>query len=209
MSHMSEERKLEYLIKHRIVYRRSPINDKPTSSYYWGDYYEEGTNECYELFRSKARINTYKSLRWHLLVIWYLNPQLDQNKFEIICRFIVDEKNGFVTFKVSEQILNSMIYEISLEDLETPPKNKSRKIIFKDMCGLNTTEKLKIVGSIIGRKKISDSEIYDSMLYMHDEGEKITIEKLSKYLQCSARTIHRNMSNDLKKEKELLNKEIL
>jgi hypothetical protein len=206
---MSHDRNIEYLIKNRIIYRRSPLNDRPTESFDWGDYYENGTYECYDLFRSKARINTYKSLKWHLLVIWYLNPQLNQDKFEQVCRFIIDIKNGFVTFNVSEQLLNNIIYEISMQDLECPPKNKLRKIIFKDFCGLTMEDKLKIVGQIVGRKKISESEIYDAMLYMHDEGKKITIDKIAEYLKCSTRTIHRNMGNDLKKEKELLNNTIV
>lgn len=202
---MSYNRNIEYLNKHRVIYRRAPINDKPSESFEWGDYYENGTNECYELFRSKAKINTYKSLKWHLLVIWYLNPQMNQDKFEYISRFISDKRNGFVTFNISEQLFNNIIYEISMQDLETPPKNKSRKIIFKEFSSLSMEDKLKIVGQIVGRKKISESEIYDAMLYMHDEGKKITIEKIAEYLKCSTRTIHRNMGEDLKKEKELLN----
>lgn len=202
---MSYNRNIKYLNKHRVIYRRAPINDKPSESFEWGDYYENGTNECYELFRSKAKINTYKSLKWHLLVIWYLNPQMNQDKFEYISRFISDKRNGFVTFNISEQLFNNIIYEISMQDLETPPKNKSRKIIFREFSNLSMEDKLKIVGQIVGRKKISESEIYDAMLYMHDEGKKITIEKIAEYLKCSTRTIHRNMGEDLKKEKELLN----
>ena len=45
-------------------------------------FYEDGTYECYELFRSKAKINTYKSLKWHLLVLWYLNPDLNRKNFK-------------------------------------------------------------------------------------------------------------------------------
>jgi transcriptional antiterminator len=44
---------------------------------------------------------------------------------------------------------------------------------------------------------------------MHDEGKKITIGKIAEYLKCSTRTIHRNMGEDLKKEKELLNNDIV
>ena len=69
MSH----RKLDYLNQRRIIYRRYPLDDKPTEVYDWGWYYEHGTHQCYELFRSKAKITTYKSLKWHLLVLWYLN----------------------------------------------------------------------------------------------------------------------------------------
>ena len=42
--------------------------------------------------------------------------------------------------------------------------------------------------------------------YLNEQG-KITIAKLAEALKCSQRTIHRNMSEELKKEKELLNKQ--
>lgn len=205
---MSQDRNIKYLTDRRIIYRRSPINDQPSIRFDWGDYYEDGTSECYELFRSKAKINTYKSLKWHILVIWYLNPQLDQDKLENLFRFISDKSNNFVTFNISEHILKTILYEVSMHDLEHPPKNKIRKIIFKDTCQLTTEQKLQIVGQIIGRKKLSESEIYDAMLYTHDEGDKITVEKLAGYLNCSTRTVYRNMSNELKKEKELLNQNL-
>ena len=205
---MSHDRNIKYLTDRRIIYRRFPINDQPTERFEWGDYYETGTNECYELFRSKAKINTYRSLKWHLLVMWYLNPQLDQDKLETLCRFICDKSNNFITFNISDQVLKTILYEVSMHDLESPPKNKLRKIIFKDYCQLTTEQKLQIVGQIIGRKKLSESEIYDAMLYTHDDGDKITVEKLARYLGCSTRTVYRNMGNELKKEKELLNQEL-
>ena len=68
MSHY--ERNLEFLNKKRIVYRRNPVTDKPTLENKSYMFYENGTYECYELFRSKAKITTYRSLKWHLLVIW-------------------------------------------------------------------------------------------------------------------------------------------
>ena len=94
---MSHSRNLKYLNQNRIVYRSDPKNDKPTEVYTWGYYFEEGTYECYTLFASKAKITSYKSLKWHLLVLWYLNPQLDYNKFVNISNFIADKSNGFIT----------------------------------------------------------------------------------------------------------------
>ena len=205
---MSHDRNIKYLTDRRIIYRRFPLEDTPTQRFEWGDYYEDGTFECYELFRSKAKINTYRSLKWHLLVIWYLNPKLGQDKLETLCKFICDKKNNFVTFTISDQLMKTILYEVSMKDLESPPKNKVRKIIFKDQCKLTAEQKLQIVGQIIGRKKLSESEIYDAMLYTHDDGEKITVEKIAKYLGCSARTVYRNMGEELKREKELLNQEL-
>jgi hypothetical protein len=62
---MSHDRNIKYLIDKRIIYRRFPVNDKPTDIYDWGYYYQDGTYECYELFRSKAKINTYKIANKH------------------------------------------------------------------------------------------------------------------------------------------------
>jgi transcriptional antiterminator len=46
------------------------------------------------------------------------------------------------------------------------------------------------------------------MLEINNNNEKITIAKLAKLLSCSSRTIHRNMGEELKREKELLNKQL-
>lgn len=203
------ERRMGYLNNNKIIYRRYPIKDRPSEVYTWGYFYENGTHECYELFRSKAKITTYKSLKWHLLVLWYLNPSMTQDKFVELARYIAKEKNGFVAFKISDQTLNQIVHDVSMSDLEEAPNNKARKIIFKDATGLTTSEKLSIVGQLIGRtKKATPEDIYDTMLYLNDLNQKITIAKIAKSLNVSTRTVYRNMTNELKKEKELLNNEI-
>lgn len=200
---------MTYLNNNNIIYRRDPVSDKPTEVYGWGYYYEHGTHQCYTLFRSKAKITTYKSLKWHLLVLWYLNPQLSPDKFEELAWIIAEKSNGFATFTMPEQLLKTMIYEISMMDLEQPPKNKLRKVIFKDNTGLSKTEKLSIVGKLIGRgSKASAEDIYETMLLLHDDNKKITVAAIAKVLGVSTRTVYRNMTHELTKEKELLNEEI-
>lgn len=200
------DRNLRYFSTRRLIYRRDPVTDKPSKRYWWGDFYEQGTHQCYDLFRSKARITSYKSLKWHLLVIWYLNQDLLPNDIEEISRVLSDKSNGFITFTVSDEVLTKILSELNTYDFELAPKNRSRKIIFKEGCGLSITEKLSIVGTLIGRsKKIGNDEIYDAMLYINDNGEKITVDKLASVLKCSKRTIHRNISDELRDEKKLLN----
>ena len=205
--YVSIPRYLNYLNKRRIIYRRNPITDEPTQGFEWGVYYEDGTYQCYDLFRSKAKITTYRSLKWHLLVLWYLNPKLDPDEFTKLAEIIANNDMGFITFSIPLELLKKIIYDVSMCDLEEPPKNKLRKFIFKDNCGLTISEKLSIVGTMIGKaKRIHEDDIYECMLDMHDMGKKITIAKLASLLKCTARTIHRNMSHELKREKELLNK---
>ena len=202
-------RNLNYFNNNRIVYRRDPITDKPDQENEVYMYYINGTYECYHLFTSKAKITTFKSLKWHLLVLWYLNPQLDQDQFMKVAEILAHKPNGFTSFSIHADLLRKIVYEVSMLDLEEPPKNKLRKVIFKPFNGMCKQEKLRIVGQLIGRsKKITSGDIYDLMLSINDSGRKITIQRLAIHLNCSTRTIHRNMCAELKREKELLNKQL-
>ena len=202
-------RNLTYFNNNRIVYRRDPINDKPDQENECYMFYLNGTYECYHLFTSKAKITTFKSLKWHLLVLWYLNPQLDQDQFMVVAEILAHKPNGFTSFAIHADLLRKIVYEVSMLDLDEPPKNKMRKVIFKANNGMCKEEKLRIVGQLLGRsKRIHKDDIYDLMLSLNHSGWKITIQRLAVRLNCATRTIHRNMCEELKREKELLNKQL-
>ena len=206
---MSHERNLTYLNNRRLIYRRLPTTDKPDIDTKEFMYYKDGTHQCYELFRSSAKITTYRSLKWHLLVLWYLNPSLNTDEFAKLAEYIAERRHGFVSFNVSAQLLDKVIYEVNMSDLERPPNNKLRKVIFKPFSGLTKEQKLSIVGQLVGQSpRIQPDDIYAVMVDMHDNKQKITIRKLSELLKVSSRTVHRHMCQDLKKEKELLNQQL-
>jgi len=206
---MSHERNLNILNRRRIVYRRGPVDDVPTHDTKHYMFFEEGTYQCYTLFASKGKITTYKSLKWHLLVLWYLNPDLDPEEFMEIAEIISIKEYGFTSFTIHIDLLRKMVYEVNMLDLDEPPKNKLRKVIFKQSSGLTKEEKLSIVGKLIGRQmRIDEETIYQCMIDINEWGKKITVERLAGLLDCSARTIHRNMGKELKREKELLNKQL-
>ena len=202
-------RNLNYFNNNRIVYKRDPITDKPTQENDVYMFFEQGTYECYHLFTSKAKITTFKSLKWHLLVLWYLNPKLDQDQFMVAAEILAHKPNGFTSFAIHADLLRKIVYEVSMLDLDEPPKNKMRKVIFKYGSGLSKEEKLSIVGELIGRsKRIHEDDIYDLMISLNHSGWKITIKRLALRLNCTTRTIHRNMCAELKREKELLNQQL-
>ena len=203
------ERKFDYLINNRVIWRRDPITDIPdieTDKYL---FYKSGTYQCYNLFRSKAKITTYRSLKWHMLVLWYLNPDWDEHKTMDIAMYITNKENGFVTFNINRWNTARLIDDLSVVDFDNPPTNKLRKIIFKWNCGLTKSEKLSIVGKLIGKMNgIDKSDIYEAMTQINYEGDKIIISKLAKILNVTPRTIYRHMNDELKQEKERLNEEI-
>ena len=205
---MSQDRNIKWLNIRRIIYRRNPINDKPTIENDQYMYYEDGTFECYTLFNTRAKITTYKSLKWHFLVLYYLNmDNILNSDFVTLARFIADKENGFVTFFIKNKLLESMIGDV-LQQGGDPPVNKIRKVIFKDFSGLDLKQKLTIVGQLIGRSKLDKETIYQCMVDIHTAGDKITIRWMAELLNVSQRTIYRHMCDVLKREKQILNEEL-
>lgn len=204
---MSQKRNIKWLNNRRVIYRQLPINDIPTIETNKYMFFENGTYEHYSLFNTKAKITTYKSLKWHFLVLYYLNQEnglLPTHVYE----FIANKENGFVTFFISKKVLNDMIDDVFKIGGE-PPVNKVRKVIFKDYSMLTINEKLSIVGKLIGRSsRVDDEAIYQCMLDLNDLGKHICIGRIAGLLNVSKRTIYRHINDELKQEIKILNEEI-
>ena len=203
------ERQFKYLINRRVVWRQEPTTDIPDEETDTYMFYRDGTYQYYDLFRSKAKITTYRSFKWHMLVLWYLNPEWEKEDALDIATYLSYKPNGFTTFTINKWNVERLVEDVYNMELDEPPRNKLRKIVFKWNCGLTKQEKLSIVGKLIGRLKGVDStDIYEAMLQINYEGEKIIISKLAKMLNVTPRTIYRHMNDELKQEKERLNEEI-
>ena len=61
---------MKYLWDNEVVYRRDPTTDVPDVETKQYMVFKNGTHQCYDLFRSKAKITSYRSLYWHMLVLW-------------------------------------------------------------------------------------------------------------------------------------------
>ena len=211
---MSYNRNIKWLDNRRVIYRCEPVSDIPTIETNQYMFYENGTYQHYHLFNSRAKITTYKSLKWHMLVLYYLNidgiegDEISlEDDMQSVFKFIANKENGFVTFFIKSRILDDMIQDV-INQGGDPPKNRARKIIFKDYNGLSFNEKMKVVGQLSGRQKLDKENIYQTMLDLNEFGKPITNSRLAGLLDCSVRTIQRHMCADLKREKEILNEEV-
>ena len=201
---MSHERNIKWLNDRRVIYRKDPWSDVPTVETPYYKFYENGTHQCYHLFNSTAKITTYRSLKWHFYVLYFLNENAFISIIDLInvFKFIANKENGFVTFFISDKKLDAMINDV-FENGGEPPVNKKRKIIFKPWTPLTPEDKMRIVGELIGRsKRIDEEAIYQCMLDLNEYGKKITVGRVAGLLNCSTRTIHRNMCKELNKEKQ-------
>ena len=203
------DRKFKYLWDRQVVYRRDPTTDIPDVDTEQYMFFKDGTYQAYDLFKSKAKITTYRSLYWHMMVLWHLNPEWEDEDAMQIATYLTYKPNGFITFHINKWNIARLVSEVGCLDLEEPPRNKLRKVIFKMGCGLTKSEKLSIVGKLIGRLNgVKKEDIYGTMLLLNDSDQKITIARLAKILEVTPRTIHRHMCDELKQIKKELNEEI-
>lgn len=195
---------LDWLHRHRIAYKSYPINDKPTRSYYWGWYYEEGTTERFVLFGGKFKIKSIKSFYWHVSVIWWLNSG-DRNKHEQmglkelidVSKVISNPTNGFTLISIGEN--KAVDIAKSVYKKNQKPHNKSRKVVFKDGINLSFKEKMQIIGALSGNSKSKGNDLISAAKKILDNGEKVTNKSLSLVMNCSTKTIQRALTPELKK----------
>ena len=196
----------KYFFDNRILLFKYPESDVPTETYDWGWHYEDGTDQFYALFQWDYNITTKKSFVWHLRVIKYINFKLNMKEFtdkKLIDTFyhICDVKNKFITFEMSQVEIEQLLVGILNYDFNVPPINNRRKVIFKPFLGISRLDKLRIVGSISGKKSsILDSDIYDIALSINSDGARIKMKDIAEALGCSDRTLRRNISTELKDE---------
>ena len=69
LSQINMERQFKYLTNKRVIWRRDPITDIPDIENDMYMFFENGTYQCYDLFKSTAKITTYKSLKLSLIHI--------------------------------------------------------------------------------------------------------------------------------------------
>ena len=144
-----------------------------------------------------------------MMVLWHLNPEWEDADAMEVATYLAYKPNGFTTFNMNKWNIARLVHEVSILDLDTPPQNKLRKIIFKPNCGLDKIEKLRIVGKLIGRLRgVKKEDIYEVMIQTNHEGNKIIISDIAKILNVTSRTIHRHMCDELKKVKIELNEQI-
>jgi len=68
---------------------------------------------------------------------------------------------------------------------------------------------MQIVGQLLGKsKQIHTDDVYECMIDLNDNGNKITWSRVAGLLDCSVRTVLRNINKELKQEKKLLNEKI-
>ena len=210
------ERDIDYLNRHRIIYKKYPT-EKATLTFDWGWVYEKGTIQYYNLFNTTAKIRTLNGFKYNLNIIKHLNPKMTKEEFVALGEHMLNPRTGFIIWDNKEfgvdkyGVLQGEQALIDVWYSKNYPYNYVRHIVFKDGCGLSKIEKQKLSGKYGGKrgKKTTKEQVKQQMLYIrYNVFKKITHKLLADNLHCSSKTIQRNMSEDMVELKNKLNDEM-
>lgn len=205
---MTPNRKIEWLWNQRIVTTRYPITDKPTKTFHWGWFYEQGTYEYYSLFRSPHMIKTPNGFSWHLRVLHHLND-FSYDELVSVANFIACKRNGFTASYINDQTRDDIITKLWDDKSGKAPENRLRKVIFKIGCGLETHEKRSITGQLIGRSsRITTDDVIDCAHLISESNKKITISGIGRSLGCSRVFLYGIMNKNVKEQIHRLNEDL-
>jgi len=205
---MIPNRKIKWLWDKRIVTTRYPITDKPTKTFNWGWFYEQGTYEYYSLFRSPHMIKTPNGFSWHLRVLHHLND-FSYDELVEVANFIACKRNGFTASHINNKTRDDIITNLWNDKSGNAPENRLRKVIFKVGCGLEQHEKRSIIGQLIGRSsRITTDDVIDCAHLISESNKKVTISGISRSLGCSRVFLYDIMDEDIREQIHRLNEDL-
>lgn len=167
----------------------------PSSGYV---YYPDGV-EGILLFENTRMIHG-KSHMWVFLIkLLHLNPDISEDVFFKLCKFVTKKKNGVVANDWSEgnalTIANEVWDRFHLG--RTHPQVKTKKVLFAK--GMTQSERAAIIGKLFSKgKKYSSESLLEIIGSLTEFDSLITNKEISDNAGCSLSTVSRNLTKEAK-----------
>lgn len=181
------------------------------SNYAFGgaDYlhFPEGV-EHYHLYRSTRKINTFAELQYIGEKFVYLNPDFDIELTKRLFVALSDRESGHIIRTYSAERVEGMI-EFVHNQQKKPFCPRLRKIVFNPSVMISKSEKMQIVGELIGRKERPENEeIEETISELYVNFERITIKRVASELNTTPYLIRAFFDDSVMKSIKNANKEI-
>ena len=144
-------------------------------------YFPEGV-KFYSLYRTTRKINSFSELEYIAEKFIYLNPDFDVEVAKSLFALISDRGSGHIIRTYGSSRVENMVERVFAAKKQ-PYCPRLRKVIFNPFKMMSRSEKMKIVGSLIGTKEKPTEEQIDSTIEeLWLDKEKITITKVAEKL---------------------------
>lgn len=170
-------------------------------------YFPEG-RKFYSLYRTTRKINSFSELEYIAEKFVHLNPEFDVEVAKQLFSFLSDRGSGHIIRTYGKNRVDDMVERVFCAK-KVPYCPRLRKVIFNPFKLMNRSEKMKIVGSLIGNKeKPTQDQINSAIEELWLEKEKITITKVAEKLNKTRYLVRWFFDEDKLKSIKNFNQEI-
>lgn len=170
-------------------------------------YFPEGI-PYYSLYRTKRKINSFSELEYVAEKFIHLNPEFNLQKMISLFVELSDRESGHIIRTYSQDRVTDMVYRV-YDAKKQPYVPRLRKIIFNPSKNLSRSQKMEIVGNLIGRKSSISKE--DMLLILEDlymSKERISVSKIAELTDTSRYIITKSIDDEIRGKMINLNQKI-
>lgn len=166
----------------------------------------------YNLKDISSKVSSFEQLTYYAEVFFYLNPDINFNIFYGIFQTLGNREWGKTIRTYSKARVKNMCKEV-FQDRRIPYCNQWRRIIFNPDKIIRNDEKMSICGELFKRQlSFSTEDIEKAVLQLKIAKKLISDSNIADILQCSQKTIQRNMTSairaEIKKSNSLIKREL-
>lgn len=152
----------------------------------------------YRLYRTSRKINSFAELEYVAEKFVYLNPEFDFDLMKRLFLELSDRSSGHVIRTYGSDRVEHMVERV-YEKKKVPYCPKLRKIIFNPTKRLTKSEKMKIVGKLIGGKpRLSEEDLMMIITDMRENKIKITITKIAELTDKTKHIVNQSVTEKIR-----------
>lgn len=170
-------------------------------------YFPEGVR-FYRLYRTSRKINSFAELEYVAEKFIHLNPDYNIEHMKRLFVQLSDRSSGHTIRTYGKDRVEYMVANV-YKKRKIPYCPKLRKVVFNPSKRMSKSEKMKIVGQLIGTKpRLSEQDLIAVIEDMAENKIKITISKIAELTDKTKHIVNQSLTKKIKYLIKELNEKI-
>lgn len=170
-------------------------------------YFPEGVR-FYRLYRTSRKINSFAELEYVAEKFIYLNPNYNLEHMKRLFVQLSDRSSGHTIRTYGKERVEYMVVSV-YKKRKIPYCPKLRKVVFNPSKRMSKSEKMKIVGQLVGTKpRLSEQDLISVIEDMAENKIKITISKIAELTDKTKHIVNQSLTKKTKYLIKELNEKI-
>jgi hypothetical protein len=170
-------------------------------------YFPEGVR-FYRLYRTSRKINSFAELEYVAEKFIHLNPDYELEHMKRLFVQLSERSSGHTIRTYGQDRVEAMVESVC-KKRKVPYCPKLRKVVFNPSKRMSKSEKMKIVGQLIGTKpRLSEKDLIAVIEDMAENKIKITVSKIAELTDKTKHLVNQSLTEKTKNLIKVLNEKI-